>query len=208
MHLGGAALAKPEIYEFLEAQGYAYTIRLPTNPILQETISHLLSHLAGRPPNRVRRTYASVSYQANGWSRPWHVVANVKWHPVELGPPVGFVVTNLSRSPERVTNFHQGRGTAKQRIKDGKNAINWTRLSNRDTLGHRLLCPNILISKTAGAFRISTKSDRRHVSSMSALGHKRTFGTRMSFASTTALLAFTRRRSRQFAPAPQHHENA
>ncbi len=28
--LGDAAFAKPEIYEFLEAEGYAYTIRLPT----------------------------------------------------------------------------------------------------------------------------------------------------------------------------------
>ncbi len=60
---GDAAFAKPEIYEFLEAEGYAYTIRLPTNPILQESISHLLSHPVGRPPNHVRRYYASFSYQ-------------------------------------------------------------------------------------------------------------------------------------------------
>ncbi len=38
-------------------------------------------------------------------------------------------MTNLSRSPERVTKFYQGRGTAEQWIKEGKNAINWTRLS-------------------------------------------------------------------------------
>ncbi len=30
-----------------------------------------------------------------------------------------------------------------------------------DTVGHRLLTPNVLISKSAGAFRISTDSDRR-----------------------------------------------
>ncbi len=29
----------------------------------------------------------------------------------------------------RVTKFHNGRGTAEQWIKEGKNAINWTRLS-------------------------------------------------------------------------------
>ena len=31
-----AAFAKPEIYEFLEAEGYTYAIRLPTNTVLQE----------------------------------------------------------------------------------------------------------------------------------------------------------------------------
>ena len=110
-------------------EGYAYTIRLPTNPILRESISHLLTRPVGRPPNHVRRYYASFSYQAKGWSRPRRVVAKVDWHPGELVPRVGFVVTNLSRSPERVTKFYQGRGTAEQWIKEGKNAINWTRLS-------------------------------------------------------------------------------
>ena len=113
------------------AEGYAYTIRLPTNPILRESISHLLTRPVGRPPNHVRRYYASFSYQAKGWSRPRRVVAKVDWHPGELVPRVGFVVTNLFRSPERVTKFYQGRGTAEQWIKEGKNAIDWTRLSCR-----------------------------------------------------------------------------
>ncbi len=38
-------------------------------------------------------------------------------------------MTNLSRPAERVTRFTDGRGTAEQYIKDGTNAINWTRLS-------------------------------------------------------------------------------
>jgi hypothetical protein len=36
---------------------------------------------------------------------------------------------NLSRPTARVTKFYNGRGTAEQWIKEGKNAINWTRLS-------------------------------------------------------------------------------
>ncbi len=39
------------------------------------------------------------------------------------------IVTNLSRAAEPVTRFYDGRGTAEQYIKEGKNAINWTRLS-------------------------------------------------------------------------------
>ncbi len=57
------------------------------------------------------------------------MVAKVEWHPGELVPRVGFIVTNLSRPAERVTKFYDGRGTAEQYIKEGKNAINWTRLS-------------------------------------------------------------------------------
>ncbi len=57
------------------------------------------------------------------------VVAKVEWHPGELYPRVGFIVTNLSRPAARVTKFYNGRGTAEQWIKEGKNAINWTRLS-------------------------------------------------------------------------------
>ena len=49
-------------------------------------------------------------------------------HPGELYPRVGFIVTNLSRPAERITKFYNGRGTAEQYIKEGKNAINWTRI--------------------------------------------------------------------------------
>ena len=52
-------------------------------------------------------------------------------HPGELVPRVGFIVTNLSRSAERVTWFYNQRGKAEQYIKEGKNAIKWTRLSCR-----------------------------------------------------------------------------
>jgi hypothetical protein len=58
-------------------------------------------------------------------------VAKVEWHPGELCPRVGFLVTNLCRPPERVVAFYNQRGTAEQWIKEGKNAVNWTRLSCR-----------------------------------------------------------------------------
>ena len=61
--------------------------------------------------------------------KPRRVVAKVEWHPGELYPRVGFLVTNLCRSSERVVAFYNGRGTAEQWIKEGKNAVKWTRLS-------------------------------------------------------------------------------
>ena len=46
-------------------------------------------------------------------------------------PRVGFIVTNPSGPAERVVAFYNQRGTAEQHIKEGKNAIKWTRLSCR-----------------------------------------------------------------------------
>src|ERR1700692_2515389 len=50
-------------------------------------------------------------------------------HPGELYPRVGFIVTNLSRPAERVVGFYNQRGTCERWIKEGKNAVKWTRLS-------------------------------------------------------------------------------
>ena len=99
---GDAAFASPKIYDYLEAEGFLYAIRLSTNQVLQESIAHLLTRPVGRPPNHVRRYYASFSYQAGSWDRKRRVVAKVEWHPGELYPRVGFIVTNLSRPAERV----------------------------------------------------------------------------------------------------------
>ena len=59
------------------------------------------------------------------------MIAKVEWHPGELYPRVGFIVTNMSRSAENVVAFYNHRGTAEQWIKEGKGAIKWTRLSCR-----------------------------------------------------------------------------
>jgi hypothetical protein len=126
-----AAFASPEVYAFLEAEGYGYAIRLPANTVLQRRIAHLLTRPVGRPPHEVRRFYTSFRYQAQTWTRSRRVVAKVEWHPGELYPRVGFMVSNLARPPERVVAFYNQRGTAEQWIREGKNAIRWTRLSCR-----------------------------------------------------------------------------
>jgi hypothetical protein len=124
-----AAFASPEVYNYLEAEGFLYAIRLPGNQVLQRRISHLLNRPVGRPPKSVRRYYYSFEYQAQSWDRERRVVAKIEWHPGERIPRFGFVVTNLDRSAERVTAFYNQRGKAEQRIKEGKHAIKWTRLS-------------------------------------------------------------------------------
>jgi PAS domain S-box-containing protein len=126
---GDADFANPELYEFLEAEGYKYTIRLPANAMLQESIGWLLKQPVGRPPHVVRRYHASFSYEAGSWTKPRRVVANVEWHPSALYPLVGSIVTNMTRAAERVVVFYNHRGMAEHHIKQGKNAVTWTRLS-------------------------------------------------------------------------------
>ena len=70
-------------------------------------------------------------YRAKSWDCARRVVAKVEWHAGELFPRIGFVVTNLRRPPKRVIKFYNGRGTAEQWIKEGKNAVKWTKLSCR-----------------------------------------------------------------------------
>jgi hypothetical protein len=149
---GDAAFANPEIYEFLEAEAMGYAIRLPANPVLQDKIGHLLKRPAGRPPQEVRRYYSSFSYQAGSWSKPRRVVAKVEWHPGQLYPGVGFIVTNLARPAERIVAFYNHRGTCEQYIKEGKGAIKWTRLSCRSFAANAVRLQLHALAYTLGNF--------------------------------------------------------
>ncbi len=129
---GDVGFAAPEVYEFLEKEGYLYAIRLPANEVLQREIAYLLTRPVGRPPQRPIIFYHSFAYRTASWSVSRRVVAKVEWHAGELFPRVGFIVTNLRRYEEDVVRFYNGRGTAEQWIKEGKNAVKWTRLSCYD----------------------------------------------------------------------------
>jgi hypothetical protein len=128
---GDAAFASPKLYRVLEEEGYWYTIRLKANAVLERQIAHLMRRPVGRPSRKPKVLYHAFQYRAKSWDRSRRVVTRIEWHLGELFPRVGFVVTNLRRSPKRVVKFYNGRGTAEQWIKEGKNALNWTRLSCR-----------------------------------------------------------------------------
>ena len=64
---GDAAFASPEIYEYLEAEGLLYVIRLKANAILQRNIAHLLTRPVGRPPDHFMRTLA-LPKEVEHWS--------------------------------------------------------------------------------------------------------------------------------------------
>ena len=117
-------------YARLEDAGYFYAIRLPANSVLREKIAHRLTRPVGRPsPTKVQRLYEDFEYQAASWGNPRSVIAKIEWHPGELLPKIGFIVTNLPIEPDEVTRFYNRRSTAEQHIKEGKYAFRWTRLS-------------------------------------------------------------------------------
>jgi len=128
---GDAAFASSKLLKLLEAEGFRYAIRLKANAVLERNVAHLLKRPVGRPSKRPKVLYHAFRYQAKSWDRARRVVAKVEWHAGELFPRVGFVVTDLRRSPKRVIKFYNGRGMAEQWIKEGKNALKWTRLSCR-----------------------------------------------------------------------------
>jgi hypothetical protein len=147
-----AAFANPEIYDFLEAEGYGYAIRLPANDILMREIAPLLVRPVGRPANAPHVRYADFQYQAQSWGIARRVVAKVEWHKGELFPRVGFIVTNLGRPAKRVVRFYNQRGTAEQWIKEGKNAVNWTRLSCHDFVDNKVRLQLFVLAYNMGNF--------------------------------------------------------
>src|SRR6202165_1452789 len=46
-----AGFANPEVYEYTDAEGIKYAIRLPANCVLQGRVGYLLTRSVGRPPS-------------------------------------------------------------------------------------------------------------------------------------------------------------
>ena len=149
---GDAGFADPTVYPYLENEGYFYAIRLKANAILHDKIGHLMTRPVGRPPNKPIVIYESFQYRAASWDKSRRVVAKIEWHAGELFPRVGFVVTNLRWKSSNVVKFYNKRGTAEQWIKEGKYALNWTRLSCHDFADNQVRLQLFALSYNLGNF--------------------------------------------------------
>ena len=92
------------------------------------------------------------SISGENWNRARRVVAKVEWHRGELFPRVGFIVTNLERPAKQVVRFYNQRGTAEQWIKEGKNAVRWTRLSCHDFVDNEVRLHLFVLAYNLGNF--------------------------------------------------------
>jgi hypothetical protein len=165
---GDAAFANPALYHVLEKEGYHYAIRLKANAVLEREIEHLLTRPVGRPSHRPKVSYHSFQYQAKSWQQSRRVVAKIEWHRGELFPRVGFIVTNLTWRSKRVVRFYNGRGTAEQWIKEGKNAVKWTKLSCRTFKDNQARLQLFALAYNLGNFlrRLALPKPVRHWSPM------------------------------------------
>ena len=134
------------------SEAFALAIRLPSNEVLQWEIAPLLTRPVGRPPKKPIIWYDDFWYRARSWDRPRRVLAKVEWHQGELFPRVGFIVTNMSASAEGVVHFYNGRGTAEQGIKEGKYALNWTRLSCHRFVANQVRLALFILAYNLGNF--------------------------------------------------------
>ena len=161
---GDAAFAKPELYEYLEEEKTGYAIRLPANQVVQEQIQPLLEPPTEWPSREPMVSYHDFAYQGQSWRLPRRVVAKVEWHRGELFPRVGFIVTNLSYPPKGIVRFYNGRGTAEQWIKEGKYALNWTRLSCHKFVANQVRLALFVLAYNLGNFlrRLALPESMKH----------------------------------------------
>ena len=106
----------------------------------------------GRPPKKPVVQYHSFRYQAANWDIARRVVAKIEWHEGELFPRIGFIVTNLRWKSSNVVKFYNKRGTAEQWIKEGKYALNWTRLSCHDFVDNQVRLQLFSLAYNLGNF--------------------------------------------------------
>jgi len=149
---GDAAFASPDIYEYLEDNSILYTIRLKANANLYRQIDHLMTRPVGRPSIKPKVFFHAFSYRAASWKKPRRIIAKVEWHQGELFPRIGFIVTNMSRTPENVVQFYNKRATAEQYIKEGKVALTWTKLSCTRFISNKVRLALFVLAYNLGNF--------------------------------------------------------
>ena len=77
---------------------------------------------------------------------------------------MGFIVTNMSSSPEAVVHFYNRRGTCEQNIREGKYALTWTRLSCTRFSSNRVRLALFVLAYNLGNFmrRFALPKDVSH----------------------------------------------
>jgi len=124
-----AAFGIPELYELCEDLGVEYVIRLRENNCLAEGISDLLKKPIKKTDKKFITLYKDFMYQAKSWDKARRVISKIEYHPGELFPRIGFIITSLNWLDKKVVKFYNKRGTCEQWIKEGKHTLNWTKLS-------------------------------------------------------------------------------
>jgi len=126
---GDSDFGKPLVRSFCRKYGLRYSLGLASNSALlgkgTETMLRTAvtkTVLGGDPVE-----YDEFSYKARSWPSPERVIIKCEVTQEKLNPR--FVVTNMSRAPEELYEFHCGRGECENGIKELKLDLNSGRTS-------------------------------------------------------------------------------
>ena len=151
---GDAGFANPQVYEFLEAEGYLYTIRLPANPVLQREIQHLMTRPVGRPPQKPIVLYHDFAYQAATWDKARRVVAtgtDGKVHendPPLKSPQQGHESARVSANRRNESHRDGGDGETHKHLRNAKKCDSARRnATQRERAGDRIRTGDVQLGK-------------------------------------------------------------
>ena len=125
---GDAAFADPRLMKLCEKLGIKYAFRIKSNSRLEKLVADVAKNIK-KDNQKVVTFYKDFLYQAGSWDKARRIIAKIEQYPDELFPRVSFIVTSLRWQDKKVVKFYNKRGTCEQWIKEGKYALNWTKLS-------------------------------------------------------------------------------
>ncbi len=146
-----AAFAIPGLFELCERLKVEYTIRIKENSRLDELVEKTVKSIR-KDKNKVVTVYKDFQYQAASWNKSRRIIAKIEQYPNELFPRVGFIITNLKWRDKKVVKFYNKRGTCEQWIKEGKYALNWTKLSCQRFVENEIRLKLFLMAYNLGNF--------------------------------------------------------
>ena len=146
-----AAFAIPGLFELCERLKVEYTIRIKENSRLDELVEKTVKSIR-KDKNKVVTVYKDFQYQAASWNKSRRIIAKIEQYPNELFPRVGFIITNLKWRDKKVVKFYNKRGTCEQWIKEGKYALNWTKLSCQRFVENQIRLKLFLMAYNLGNF--------------------------------------------------------
>jgi hypothetical protein len=159
-----SGFAVPDLYDWCEARGIAYTIGLVPNARLEALAAPLLEEARRRhaAAGAKARLAADAPYRAGTWPRERRVV--YKAEVMDEGPNTRFVVTTRKDDALALYDFYVDRGEPELWIKDFKRACKGDRLSD-----HRFAANQFRLFLHAAAYWLLDTLRRRLV----AAGHER-----------------------------------
>ena len=116
--------AEPELFEFLDVVGVDYVVACPKNKVLEREaeLDLIVARVLSEASDKTEHVYTDFAYAAGTWSRERRVICKAEVVRLEGREPrlnARFVVTNLTRKPQRIyERIYCQRGEVENRIKE------------------------------------------------------------------------------------------